>query len=190
MGHFNTKLCYRAKHGAFSPVSLNGPSLVHQFHIPHPNEINGNIVHKKMPLLLQHHNDSTNSSFTNSSINRPINHGQGVNVLHSCHQKEKNEANAKLNFSQNIPDTNVPIVPLHVNLQAEMQPNLIDLHKSSNPTNNNCNLFQQEQNVPFESHSTCALLSSVPMAVNSKLTYKKPLVVNWTESDINPSNSK
>uniref|UniRef100_A0A1B6DJ73 BMP and activin membrane-bound inhibitor C-terminal domain-containing protein n=1 Tax=Clastoptera arizonana TaxID=38151 RepID=A0A1B6DJ73_9HEMI len=170
----------RAKHGVFSPVNLNGPSIVHQLHLPHSNEINDNAAHKKMPLLFQH-NDSTN--ITNGCTNRSLSHGHGVNILHSCPQKEKNEANAKLNFSQNLPDL-APIVPVH-----DAPTNLIDLHKSTNPiNNNNCNLFQKEQSLPYESNS--ALLSSLPTNVNSKLTYKKPLVVNWTDSDINPSNSK
>lgn len=174
-------------------MNLHGRNLIHQFHSQQLSEINSNTSSKKLPLLFQH-NESSNSSsatrpFVQSSgggcIVRPPNHGQGVNVLHSCHQLDKNETNAKLNYSQNSVDPS----SLVQNVQKETQTNLIDLHKSSSASNNNnnCNLFQQEPNFSCETHSTCALLSTVHPPTNSKLTYKKPLVVNWTDKDVNPA---
>lgn len=182
----------RSKHHGFSPVNLNGRNLIHQFHSQQLSEINSNTSSKKLPLLFQHNESSNSSGATRPFIQssggctmRPANHGQHVNVLHSCHQLEKNETNAKLNYSQNSVDAS----SLVHNVQKETQTNLIDLHKSTSASNNNnnCNLFQQEPNFSCESHSTCALLSTVNSPTNSKLTYKKPLVVNWTEKDVNPS---
>ncbi|XP_046678035.1 uncharacterized protein LOC124365941 [Homalodisca vitripennis] len=175
----------RAKHSGFSPVSLNGPSFVHQLHDHERNEINGNLTSKKMPLLFHHESVNTTMSsvpFT-GCVNRPTNHGQGVNVLHSCQQRHKNEANAKLNLSQNVAEPPVPVVPVHSATQTSPEPpsNLIDLHKSTSPCNNNCNIYQNEES-PDELHPACALLSSAP--TNHKLTYKKPLVTSWTESDV------
>lgn len=185
----------RSKHHGFSPVNLHGRNLIHQFHNQQLSEMNSNTSSKKLPLLFQH--ESSNSSsvaatrpFIQSSGGctvRPIvSHGQGVNVLHSCHQLDKNETNAKLNYSQNSAADTSSLVQ---SVQKETQTNLIDLHKSSsaNNNNNNCNLFQQEPNFPCESHSTCALLSTVNSPANSKLMYKKPLGVNWTEKDVNPA---
>uniref|UniRef100_A0A1B6FSL3 BMP and activin membrane-bound inhibitor homolog n=1 Tax=Cuerna arida TaxID=1464854 RepID=A0A1B6FSL3_9HEMI len=175
----------RAKHSGFSPVSLNGPSFVHQLHDHERNKINGNLTSKKMPLLFHHESVNTTMSsvpFT-GCVNRPTNHGQGVNVLHSCQQRHKNEANAKINLSQNGAEPSIPVVPVHSATQTppETPSNLIDLHKSTSPCNNNCNIYQNEES-PDELHPACALLTSAPS--NHKLTYKKPLVTSWTESDV------
>lgn len=176
-------------------MSLNGPSFVHQLHEHDRNDINGS---KKMPLLFHH---ESNTSVSNvpfmGCVNRPTNHGQGVNVLHSCQQRHKNEANAKLNLSQNgaevispvvpVPIVPVPVTPIDSSSQTELESapcNLIDLHKSSSSCNNNCNIYQHEDS-PDDLNPACSLLAAVPSS--HKLTYKKPLVITWTEDDAKAS---
>lgn len=147
-----------------------------------------------MPLLF-HQENTFNTTMSpvpfTGCLNRLTNHGQGVNVLHSCQQRQKNEANAKLNLSQNGADVPVPVVslaPVHSMVQTEPTTSLIDLQKSSSPCNNNFNIYQQEDS-PDDLHAACSLLSSNP-STNHKLTYKKPLVITWSDADAKASNSQ
>lgn len=141
---------------------------------------------KKVPFLF--HDGATDTTLSpvpfTGCLNRLTNYGQGVNVLHSCQQKRKNEANAKLNLTQIVSsDSVMPVVaPVHT---TEPATNLIDLQKSSSPCNNNCNIYHQEES-PDDLHPACALLPAAP----HKLTYKKPLVISWTDADIKVSNSQ
>lgn len=156
----------------------------------HEHDRNDNLTNKKMPLLFQH--NTSNSSLASvpfsGCINRPSNHGQGVNMLHSCQQQNKNEANAKLNLSQNGTDPPpIPPVPVHSSSQTEAPPsNLIDLEKSTSPCNNN--IYQHEDS-PDVLDPASSLLSSLPSS-NHKLIYKKPLVITWNDADIKASNSQ
>jgi len=168
----------RAKHDGFSPVSLNGPSFVHQLHRHDRIDMDGG---KKMPLLFHHNTDTSVTSVPFvGCINKPTTgHGQGVNMLHSCQQRHKNEANAKLNLSQNG-EVIVPVVPVESSDREAAPRNLIDLHKSLSPCNNNCNIYRH-QDSPEELDPACSVPSS------HKLTYKKPLVITWTEDDVEAS---
>lgn len=144
-------------------------------------------------LRLLPNNLQTDQNYVKSFYSFQLHFLTPRNFRFSCQQQQKNEANAKLNLSQNSVEpsiTTFPVVPVHSAAQTESSEaptNLIDLQKTT-PCNNNCNIFQHEETAE-DLDPACALLSAHP-APNHKLTYKKPLVITWTDSDVKPSNSQ
>ncbi|XP_023721022.1 uncharacterized protein LOC111871871 isoform X2 [Cryptotermes secundus] len=177
------------KHGSsfFPPTAGHATRRPNQYHLRNLDDMSS----KKVPLLLQHHNESTSAN-----CNTVLPTSQCIMLMHSDNtltqtkigsvrgpQYEKNEANAKLNLAgkprlQNHPiDYTLLVQPQHQRQDLNSSPiNL--LHKPNNNTANS-NLYQ---NVNLALGGTPS--NHIPSSTDVKLYNKQHLdsVVTWGEA--------